>query len=702
MVRTSTTFAAALVGIALAVSAASSVPAGDEPPARPDREPARESGPVEASPQPESGTSSAVLPLINLNHVDARIAALLMSGQRGGVLDGVLSVGVPEVVGDGRQLPIWVELDLGPLTAEGQGGATALELYAYVLDLEGDVESFHAWQLSLAADELPENAPNGLRFFDELTVSARGRELRFLAFDRDSDRFYVDSRPIFGTEPDQVGAAAIVVFPDDGDGWVEARAAATERDAGILVGRARLLPAGRPVLQSPADVELFIITSGTGRSDPVISGRLVGTRGRQHDAGGFDVIDHLTTAVTGLVAYRVRWSIPVLPPDRYALEVTLSTDVTVTADAQLLALPPEQAAGHRTWTTFLVDASQTRMPVRVDPRLSYVDGLHLLADGEWSRAVEAVYGIENRALEGRQDAAGSGVPDIFELEGSLVHELLDRAPASIVPLMMLHHDVLARSLREGNSLVAQHSLRILAAISRETLRQRELGESAAAAGAILASAADALHAPGASERSLAVLDLACELDPDHQAAHLGVAVIHEWLGHYEAVVEALRGVGMQPGGLPEVRLRLGINLFRIGRERNAIQELEGCIDDDSPEWVRIVAEQELAVIHLDAGRPGEAGKVIERARSLFPHDSGLLILQARIAEAMGDPAAVRKILEPLDQQALSSYRESPRRRYSRWPSEVFGAERSRAKKLAIEHLPDLAGALQALPQDETP
>ena len=75
-------------------------------------------------------------------------------------------------------------------------------------------------------------------------------------------------------------------------------------------------------------------------------------------------------------------------------------------------------------------------------------------------------------------------------------------------------------------------------------------------------------------------------------------------------------------------------------------------------------------------------------------------MSAYIEEARGNLGEARRALTGLDQQALSSYRESPRKRYARWPSEVFAEQRRGIEELASKHLDDLAAALAAQPESQ--
>jgi hypothetical protein len=114
-----------------------------------------------------------------------------------------------------------------------------------------------------------------------------------------------------------------------------------------------------------------------------------------------------------------------------------------------------------------------------------------------------------------------------------------------------------------------------------------------------------------------------------------------------------------------------------------------------------VAYQELALYNLEHGRPEDAKALIEEATEALPEETTLRLVSAYIEEARGNLGGARRVLNQLDQRALSSYRESPRKRYARWPSEIFTDQRRVIDELRAEHLDDLAAAVTAVEQSDT-
>ena len=81
-----------------------------------------------------SAASDAAPAVTVIPHIDMHAAALLMSGQRGGEIDGVLTVGVPQAADGALRVPFWIELGCSTDAAAGGSDRWALEVIVYALD----------------------------------------------------------------------------------------------------------------------------------------------------------------------------------------------------------------------------------------------------------------------------------------------------------------------------------------------------------------------------------------------------------------------------------------------------------------------------------------------------------------------------------------------------------------------------------------
>jgi tetratricopeptide (TPR) repeat protein len=654
--------------------------------------------PGAATPLPPADASDGLFAASVIRHVDMRAAALLMSGQRGGAIDGVLTVGAPEAVNGMFRVPFWIEL--GRSTAAATDGADrwVLDVFVYALDDQQEVESFEGrgLQLDLGATRQPKS---GVRLHGSVEVSSTVRTLRVLARDQESGEFYLDEGRVPLSSEDSGVAGSLIVFPGTGEGWHEVAPPDWSFESthvpGFEIAGVHYIPQGRPVIAAPSELDFFVVATLPEGEFSTIDGSLWNDRGMEVDPGDLVLVGSLPTATKGQIAYGLRWRVPGLDPGRYLLELSLagSSGDPVTEEIAVIAVPLATVSEHSTWVTFADAPSRRTMPRASAAELAYLDALGLCASGRWNECVEGVFEIEDRAI--REDGGTKPPSNLLGLEGSGINNLVEHSPSSMIPLLAVHHDVFRAWAAAGDPVGQRHGVRLIAAMARDISKRPSLAPATSAAVAVLASVGDTLHQLGVFDGANMVFDLALELDPTHQASLLGTAADHEWLGHYQETVEVLRNLGQRADSLFEARLRLGVNLLRTGRHTDATTELRACTGRGAPAWVRAVAYQELALYNLDDGRPEDAKALIEEATEALPKDITLRLMSAYIEETRGNLGEARLVLSRLDERALSSYRESPRKRYARWPSEVFAQQRHVIDELATKHLDDLAAAVAA-------
>jgi len=639
-----------------------------------------------------SAVSDAAPAVAVIHHIDMRAAALLMSGQRGGEIDGVLTVGAPQATDTALRIPFWIELGRSTDAATGESDRWALEVIVYALDDQREVEAFEGRVLDVDLGAT-ERRQSGVRLHGSVEISSTVRRLRVLARDQETGQFYLDEGTVPHVSDDAGGAEAFVVFAGGGEGWLEVTPAAWGFDSthatGFEIGGDRYVPGGRPVIAAPSELEIFVVAILPEGESSTIDGSLWNARGTEVGAGDFAVVGRLPTATEGLLAHAVTWRVPDLEPGRYLLELTLTGESgdPVAAKISVIAVPPAAAPEHPTWVSIADTPSRSVMARASAAELAYFDALGLCASGQWSECVEGVFEMEGRAIRDASEAKPPAA--LFTLEGSGINALAEHTPSSMIPLLVLH-------------VGQRHSVRLIAAMANDIRKRPSLAPATSTAVAVLASIGDTLHQRGVYDSSAAVFELALELDPTHQPSLLGIAADHEWLGHYQETAEVLRITGERPDALFESRLRLGVNLLRIGKRKDAVTELRACTGRGAPPWVRAVAYEELALHDLDNGRPEQAKALIEEATAALPEETTLRLISAYVEEARGNLGEARRVLTRLDQRALSSYRESPRKRYGRWPSEVFAEQHRAIEELATEHLGDLADALAGQPESQGP
>ncbi len=645
-----------------------------------------------------TAAEDAAVTVTALKHVGMRDAALLMSGQQGGGINGVLMVGTPYEAGS-RVVPFWIELAIHPPAASTEHEPWALEAFAYSLDEHLEVEYFEGRRVAFDPGSINRSSGGGIKISGSIGVSEATRSLRVLVRNSDGGDFFLDAKVVPGPTGGTELAEASVIFPDAGEGWIHVDADASEtaeesNTGNEIAGNVRV-PHGRPVVLAPSAVAFFVVVPGGGEEISSIRGRLHGHRGRELDGGLLVVGDRLEVSNHDFAAYSVAWNVPALDADQYVLELELAHEsgVAFATEITVVGVPPEIAPIHPTWVAYAGGSARPSAPTASAGQLAYADALRLCISDRWNDGVSAVFGLEQRT--DRRMGGTEFSADLRNLEASIIKDLSEHTPEAMIPLLVLHYDVFELWIRADDPVGRKHSIELIAAMVNNVRKKDALAPAVATAVGVLASMGDTLHQIGASENASLLLELALALDPTTEAPRIGVALDHEWLGHYVETVEILEDLAGRPDALYEGRLRLAVNLLRTGKTRDAVTEFRACTSSDAPSWVRVVAYEELALHFLDEGRPDQARDLIDAAIGVFPRETTLRLVSAAIEENRGNLGGARQIFADLDRQTVSTYRESPRKRYARWPSELFAEIRRATQATAEDHLDDLESAMSS-------
>ena len=438
-----------------------------------------------ATPASPTSASSDTAPAVTvIHHVDMRAAALLMSGQRGGGIDGVLTVSVPEVADGALRVGFWIELGRSTAVATGGSDWWTLEVFVYALDEELEVDAFEGRRLRLDLDTAGKRQ-SGVRLHGSVVVSPAVRKLRVLARDQENGQFYLDEGTVPHVSEGAGDAEAFIVFPDTGEGWTEIGSDAWGFDsthaAGFEIGGVRYVPRGRPVIAAPSELEFFVVATLPEAKSSTIDGSLWNNRGTAVGAGDFEVVNRLSTATEELLAHAVTWRVPNLDPGRYLLELSLSGESgePIVAEISVIAVPPSMATEHPTWVTFADAPSRPVMPRTSAAELTYLDALGLCASGRWNECVTDVFELEGQAI---RDTGGAKPPaGLFTLEGGGIRALTEHTPSSMIPLLALHHDVFRAWIAANDPVGQRHSVRLIAAMANDIRKRPALAPASSTA-----------------------------------------------------------------------------------------------------------------------------------------------------------------------------------------------------------------------------
>jgi tetratricopeptide (TPR) repeat protein len=300
--------------------------------------------------------------------------------------------------------------------------------------------------------------------------------------------------------------------------------------------------------------------------------------------------------------------------------------------------------------------------------------------------------VELEAAVALQQGTG-GLDNLRAVEIEVADDLARAGTDLLLPLIAMHeqaHLAYQHQVLEANPFHARTTLYAMAQLYAEgvtTAAQRET-----ASDLFVSLAGYFQEGPGAG----ALYVRALQFNPANEAALLGLATAREQLGRYRNALQLLERLAETGSDRAEGHLRLAINLDRLGRRSEAEELLAGLIEKPGPDWVLIVAYQQLARIRMDQERLGSAHAYLVRGRKRFPDDPaltvGLFYVEERLALQPQEPlAAWAHSRDPAFRQTTARYR------YARPPYEYLDEVRRQLREIALQSLRELAETLTRMP-----
>ncbi len=611
--------------------------------------------------------------------VDARTAALLLSGQRGGSIRAAVSAGpVTPAEGAACRLDAWIEVDGDSLLGDPRSGSAEVEVSIYAMAAAGRVTAFEGVLLHLDQESLGERLRrHGLRLHRHLAVPCGVQTLRVLVLNVATDEFFLGE-----AEASLAGEGWIVqVLAPPGE-WVEA----------VSGDLATSPPAARPLLRPGSVVWLALYPPGDGLQAIEARGRLAGGA---PEAIATPMSEAASSGAPG-EGRTMEW----LVPDN-AAEGSAELQVLIAAAGGdvVLRVPVSvgRADGPLTWLEAEAQAapaappasSAERLPSATELRAEYLGVLQLLTGEDVPLALQTAAELQRRVIG---DGNAARRERLARTVLGVAAEVAGDGGRHLSPLLWLHLELFHHFAGAFDHLHATAAADHVVSLTGLCDRGRCSEQVRAAAGWALASLGGA-HARRASwQPARRHFRRALALAPELDEARLGAAAVAEWIGEYREAVDVMRSQENSPGAGGEALLRLGVNLRRLGEERRARAVLQRCASADAPQWARVVALEELARMELAAGRPGEAVALLAPAVGSLPGEPSLRLLLAHALEGSGDMAAAAMLLRELA-AAPGGLEESPRLRYTRWSEESAGAMRRAVRDAARPVLPALAAVL---------
>lgn len=618
----------------------------------------------------------------------------------------------------GAYVPLLLEIPASqigrfPLTEE-----LTLQILAYATDAEGTVHDQFEESLIIDVDKVRgELEESGVKFYGHLDLEPGDYAVRILVRDGRTGSTSVDVVPL---EVPDFAATSLAVMPplvpEDTERWVlilESAERAENRtvEYPFMFKGQSFVPAVRPLFRPGQVVAVSLVaatSSGQGRLE--VGALVLEADGTPVPGTFLRVLEREQDPAAGLERLIAAFEVPSLPSGEYQLVVTMSDPVSGDVDSGslefVLGQQGQQTAGFRPpqWMPDLSEivrqlgpsTSEARVIKKIDKdavRASYAKVLRQLADGRRMGAVLALAELEGSSVS--DDNPMATLNQIAKVEHDVLEGITRRDPELLLPAILLHREAYSQyRLRKEPFLAVKARTTTLELVDEYVKRSRRSDARELASRLLTAMAAE-VYGSGAHISARAMFDRAIELDGTNGVALLGLGFMYESMGQgdlktprYEDAVERLEQAVEAEPTLHEARLRLAINLGRVGRDVDAGRHLQLLVDrEDVPSWVLSLAYQELARLYMKKGAFEEARRVLERAVERLPGDSKLSLQLAYVYERCRQPYEAARASERAIGDSLSA-----RFLYLKVPQQLEQAGTAWTE-MATSRLPALSAAL---------
>lgn len=651
-------------------------------------------------------------------------ASLLMVEAEGGDLT-VATFATPLAAAPGatRTLVV-VEVAGAGLLAELTGDEAVVELLVYAVRPDGEVVGSLLEGIRLDVAALGETLERGgLKLTAALDLPPGEVSLRALVHERASGAFGLghvafEVPAAHPEEPRMHGP----VFGESSASWLPvepgaARARAQPARLGPLLPGGDARVAGHPVLVAGRPSRASVLLVGFDDREVEVEGRLQTFDGGRPGRVRVDVVERLAAPQLGGELLGLRILVEETPTGHQQLRLTArgaAAEALVEAPpVRVLTLAQEVDVAEVAWPELgtlvhadkrlslaelvpfdpaLLDQGEPASIRRADIRDAYCAGLRQLSAGNRGVALASVQTLESEVMKHNPRLRSQRI--LAGVQSGFLLELIRREEQVALPILLLHLDLFEDYLRHDQAL-ALHTQYLLRRLVATYLQIENDEERRRAAVQVLAIVAVLRLQESAISTAIALFEEALRHDPSNRLAGLALGAAFERLAENREAARILRKVVDEHPRSAEARLRLAVNLARIGRHREARFYLQQIVRRPGPAWVQAVAFQELARLLEGRGRDVEETiAVLEEGIRRFPTEQPLRLRLAQLEEQRGNRERADQLLEPLLETAESSPWHNSRHRYSQWPLEELWQERRRLREHALLQSPRLARLME--------
>ena len=264
----------------------------------------------------------------------------------------------------------------------------------------------------------------------------------------------------------------------------------------------------------------------------------------------------------------------------------------------------------------------------------YLDAVNIWLESPSEEAAEALVELE-------VGARGPKLNRLDEAAERMAKDLGRINPDALLPIAALHQHAYAIHLEADHLKGARHSAQRLRSVVNFYVRRTKTPEARAVAARLWTRLGLSLLARGGDHLSPSIACLSEALRHAKkrrgETDELREARVRAW--HIRAIV--LERIGAAPKALDdledlleddpdhlEARLRQAVNLMHDEQLAEAEGKLRSLAGLESPDWIAIVASQQLARLLIDQGREKEAKSALKDAVERFPNNARLGVLLA--------------------------------------------------------------------------
>jgi Flp pilus assembly protein TadD len=296
-------------------------------------------------------------------------------------------------------------------------------------------------------------------------------------------------------------------------------------------------------------------------------------------------------------------------------------------------------------------------------RAAYLEALHLAAGGDQQAAIAAL-----KSLEGEIAADGKvrGINQLHRQLLGIARELAKRKPASLRPVLWLHYNAYRSNTDSPDPILVEASRVHTSGLAELLWETSKSNVDRALAVDVLLCQADALLEESRKAPATAVFWRVLRLEPDQPSALVALGALAERAGQAKAAVEHFRRLVAAHPDHAEGRLRLAINLGRLGEHEQADTLLRKLIAQPTPDWIKTIAYQELARSLSGADLHRKAEELLRRGIAELPTEQSLRLQLALVFDRLGRPADAADLVAGITTLSRRGG-DTARWQYSRWP-----------------------------------